>query len=355
MTTVNARAALRRLALAAAFSTPLIQAGGLAGEDPPVRHDDVHHSSAAFPRSSSSEAWAYLPKAERGQGQPLPGWARALARSLPRTTAAMLELDWLHRAKNPIGPVLRGEMRWVAAEANRCACSRATAEADLRRAGIDGPRIDALRAGPDRWPAEDRAALLFARQMTLNAAAVTDADVEALRKAYGDEKLVAMVLLLAHANFQDRLLLTLGIPPEEGGPRPPVDCRFSREKVALEVPARARPEERQGPDVPAVVDDPGWAGLGFETLQANLDNQRSNGGRIRVPTFAEYMAKLPADAPRPKAPMKIKWSLVCMVYQPALAAGWSACTSAFREEAKQDRVFEESLFWVVTRTIHCFY
>ena len=28
---------------------------------------------------------------------------------------------------------------------------------------------------------------------------------------------------------------------------------------------------------------------------------------------------------------------------------------AFGEEAKQDRVFEESLFWVVTRTIHCFY
>ena len=44
-----------------------------------------------------------------------------------------------------------------------------------------------------------------------------------------------------------------------------------------------------------------------------------------------------------------------MGYQPELAAAWSACTRAFREEAKQDRVFEESLFWVVTRTIHCFY
>ena len=44
-----------------------------------------------------------------------------------------------------------------------------------------------------------------------------------------------------------------------------------------------------------------------------------------------------------------------MGYQPELAAAWSACTRAFGQEAKQDRVFEESLFWIVTRTIHCFY
>jgi hypothetical protein len=44
-----------------------------------------------------------------------------------------------------------------------------------------------------------------------------------------------------------------------------------------------------------------------------------------------------------------------MGYQPELAAAWSSCTRNFGEEAKQDRVFEESLFWVVTRTIHCFY
>ena len=41
--------------------------------------------------------------------------------------------------------------------------------------------------------------------------------------------------------------------------------------------------------------------------------------------------------------------------RPSLALAWSACTRAFGEEAKQDRVFEESLFWVVTRQIHCFY
>ena len=57
----------------------------------------------------------------------------------------------------------------------------------------------------------------------------------------------------------------------------------------------------------------------------------------------------------PKNPLRIKWSLVCLGYQPELARGWGACTRAFAEESKQDRVFEESLFWVVTRTLNCFY
>ena len=56
-----------------------------------------------------------------------------------------------------------------------------------------------------------------------------------------------------------------------------------------------------------------------------------------------------------RPPLRIRWSLVCMGYQPELTLAWFACTRAFAEEAKQDRVFEESLFWVVTRSLQCFY
>ena len=95
--------------------------------------------------------------------------------------------------------------------------------------------------------------------------------------------------------------------------------------------------------------------LGFEALQ---NGPELPAGESRPDPRADLrgvLKKLPADAPTPKAPVRIKWSLVCMGYQPELASAWSACTRAFGEEAKQDRVFEESLFWVVTRTIHCFY
>ncbi len=231
----------------------------------------------------------------------------------------------------------------------------ATAEADLRREGLDSLRIMSLRGGPDHWPAEERAALNFARKMTIDAASVTDAEVAALRKQYGEEKLVAMVLLLAYSNFQDRLLLTLGVHLEEGGSLAPIEVHFSPDAPPPPVPARACPEDLHGPAVPLMVDDPEWVELGFDVLQTSLSSQRANGGRIRVPSFEEYLKKLPKDAPPPKAPVRIRWSLVCMGYQPRLASAWSACTRAFGDEAEQDRVFEESLFWVVTRSIHCFY
>jgi alkylhydroperoxidase family enzyme len=308
-----------------------------------------------FAPLSLEEAWRRLPAVEKGAGQRLPNWALVTARYLPRTTAAMLELDWLHRTQNEIGPVLRGKMRWVAADANRCEYTRASAEADLRRAGLDDESIANLKGGPKRWPPAERGALEFARDMTLDAGSVTDLQVAGLRKAYGEEKLVAMVLLLAAANFQDRLLLSLGVALEEGGPLPPIEVRFSRSAPAPAVPKRSNPDDLHGPDVPTKVDDPDWLELGYDVLQKGLDRQRANDGRIRVPSFEDVLKKLPADAPRPKAPVRIRWSLVCMGYQPRLASAWSACTRNFGEEAKQDRVFEESLFWVVTRTINCFY
>src|SRR5262245_14948506 len=69
------------------------------------------------PLLSDAEAWRRLPEATEGAGKPLPAWARALAGALPRTTAAVLELDYLQRARSPLGPALRAKMRWVAARA----------------------------------------------------------------------------------------------------------------------------------------------------------------------------------------------------------------------------------------------
>ena len=83
------------------------------------------------------------------------------------------------------------------------------------------------------------------------------------------------------------------------------------------------------------------------------DVRQELGAAVRVESDAET-ERVPAVRGR-GAPIRIRWSLVTMGYQPEMAAAWSACTRAFGQEAKQDRVFEESLFWIVTRTIHCFY
>src|SRR4051812_24314850 len=103
---------------------PLLLASAVQAEGPRV------------PLLDLEKTWERLPKAESGGGVPLPSWARALADSLPRTTAAMLDLDRLHRTESPLGPILQGKMRWVIADANRCEYSKAYAVADLRRAGL---------------------------------------------------------------------------------------------------------------------------------------------------------------------------------------------------------------------------
>src|SRR5262249_5823915 len=157
-----------------------------------------------------------------------------------RTAAAMLELDYRQRAGSPLDSKLRARMRWVAATVNKSPYGAAYALADLKRAGATEEEVKTLTgAGP--WPEAERDALGFARKMTLAAATVTDAEVTRLRERYGDTAVVAMVQLLAYANFQDRLLLSLDLPVEVGGPLPPVQVRFAKGMPAPAVPPRVRP------------------------------------------------------------------------------------------------------------------
>src|SRR5579875_3795269 len=93
-----------------------------------------------FPPLGNDEAWELLPRAN----PPLPTWARTLAPSLPRTTVAMLELDYLHRANNPLGRTLAGKLRWMVAHAIGCAYGERYAEADLRRAGLPESDVKSL-------------------------------------------------------------------------------------------------------------------------------------------------------------------------------------------------------------------
>ncbi len=99
--------------------------------------------TSRLPSLSNNDAWKLLPRAEPA----LPAWARTLIDSLPKTTALMLKLDYVHRVKNPLGQLLYGKLRWVAADAIGCAYSRRYAEADLRRAGITEVELKRLMTG----------------------------------------------------------------------------------------------------------------------------------------------------------------------------------------------------------------
>jgi hypothetical protein len=279
----------------------------------------------------------------------------------------MLDLDYAQRADNPLPPRLRAQLRWVAAHANRCEYAKAYARADYVRAGGKAEDIDGLPGQLERLPEPERLALQLVRQLTEAAYAVTDAQVARLVEHYSEKQVVAIVLVAAYATFQDRLLLALGVGVEPSGPLPPVRVKFRAPPPAKEPPKdkgakapeppkrKVTPPAKNPPPVPAVVDDPEWTAVPYDALQQRLAAQKERRkARIRIPDWETVRNNLP-ESTRPKQPVRIRWSLVNYGYQPGLARAWLGGLRAFRGESDLDVVYQESLFWVVTRSVQCFY
>jgi hypothetical protein len=161
-----------------------------------------------------------------------------------------------------------------------------------------------------------------------------------------------MVLLLAYANFQDRLILALDIPLEVGEPLEPLDVGFSRpppgkpittvgrrRELDADLPVGPRNAQGKGVNTTVRTADLNWGGLDFGSLQCALDQQSARPARIKLPV----------------EPGAIQWGLVGRTYQPELADAWSACARAFGNEADQDPLLEQSMFWVITHALNCFY
>jgi hypothetical protein len=259
---------------------------------------------------------------------------------LPLTTARALELDAIHRTGDRLDPRLRALARWSAADANGCEHGRALALADFRRqCGRDD--LAALAADRQRLTRLEHAAVAFSRRMMTEAFAVTDAEVAELLGYLGEEQLVALVKLLAHASYQDRLILALGA--EEGEIPPPITSKF----------ARPRPGSPALPAMP-VRNETATPTDAWGDSREQLARQKARSGRIRVPTREEVLARIGAGHPLAWQ-AGIAWSRACYTYQPELTDVWFATTAAFRQETALDVVFQSSVFWVITDALRCFY
>jgi alkylhydroperoxidase family enzyme len=303
-----------------------------------------------LPMLENDVAWKRLPGAPDA-AQPLPHWARILAGPMPLTTARMLELDALHRTGDRLDARLRCLTRWAAADANGCAYSKAVAAADLHRCGCSLDDLPTLVTAPERLPELERAAMAFARKMMRQTHAVTDAEVKHLVDLAGEERVVALVALLAHATFQDRLLLALRAPTEPEGGVPPVTVQFARPQPKEAPPGGAPPGATPKPvsDKEGPPPSPEWLGL-----REKLDKQRARAGRIQAPSPDRVLKRLGEKHPAAWQ-TAIVWSRVCYGYQPELTDAWFECTGAFRRESNLDPLVQTSIFWVVTESIECFY
>lgn len=281
----------------------------------------------------NATAWQHLPAAAHGTGAPLPVWARALAPNLPCTVAAMLELDYQHRVKSPLEAELRAVVRRAVAQANACRYGEAEAEADLHRAGpAESPST--------RRPAVDGDVLAFARKLTLAGATVSDDEVASLRQRYGDKQLVALVQLIAYANFQDRLLRALGLD-RQLDETAAAAVSFTRQPLGTTLirPRQKPPASAGGVGGLAGENRAGVAGDAAAILM-QMESQKTRRPRIALSDAA-------ADV--------VHWGEVCRKHQPELTGAWFVCMRSFGAEAYQDPVLEASVLWVVSRTQRSFY
>ena len=308
-----------------------------------------------MPSMGDEACWGRLPRAIEGAGQPLPSWVKAVASQLPRTAAAMLELDLAPRTRGPLDPALRAKMRWVIAHANRSSYPEAYALADARRGGMNEDAIRALTGDPAAWPEVDRDPLEFARLHTLAAPTIPDALLARLRERYGDKQVAAMVLLGAYGNFQDRIVLELDLRIEDGGPLAPVRGKFATDafQAVSILPSQAELPGAIRAGSTVVDRDPEWPTLDHDELQTRLERQQDQTLRLPIPPCEEVKKSL--SPPLASRPTRIVWNLVCFAYEPELAIPWSVTTRTMWAEAKSDRGFEERLFWVQTRAVRCNY
>jgi alkylhydroperoxidase family enzyme len=301
-----------------------------------------------FAPAPDTDAWKLLPREET----PLPVWARVLAPSQPRTTALLLNLDYLHRTTTAVDADLRVKLRWIVADANRSVYCKSYAQYDGEKVGVDCKKWAASLASNDKQlPVAEFAAVQFARKLSLEASRVTDDDMAQLIKLFGERKVVAIVHLVAFANFQTRLMTAIGAEVEDLGPLPPTDAKFSTSPSKYTVPAR--------PDWTAVreakvaqVAKPDWRDLDIADVRKSMEQQKTRTSRIKLPP-TESLDPLPADMR--KRMEKVIWSNVSLGYQPQLTQAWFATMGSFSQEARLDPVFSSSLFWVVTRSVDCFY
>jgi alkylhydroperoxidase family enzyme len=298
------------------------------------------------------KAWEQLPVKK----PPLPAWARVLVTPLPKTTGAMLDLDRLHRAENPLGPVLAAKLRWIAADALGCKYSTREAETDLRRAGLTKEQVDEFTDPAKPYPDSEQALFKFARKLTKAAYTVTDDEFAMVLKQLGPEKITAVVHTVAFANFQFRIITALGVEPEPGSGVPPLPALLDpAARASVETPKR--PEWsllKTGPQ-PKVPTTFKWTedgDGGTPDFFALMDKQKERVSRIPLPD-KKLFADLPAQAKFQAE--NIYWMTVGMGYQPKMTETWFAAMRQFQSESGLNRVFANSVFWMVTRCNDCFY
>ena len=317
---------------------------------------------------SNEEAWKLLPPSDGTRTEALPIWARMMVNELPRTTAAYLELDRSQRTLGAVAPGLRAACRWVAAKTSGCEYSQAVAQADGKLANVPAEKWASLEEGSWKvWSADERLALEFAKRMAIDSDEIPDEFFTDLVSKFGNEAAACMVLHSAYASFQDRFLLCLQITTDSSSGRPPVTARFDPAELVSTTTPPPKPSPSTNAVSPAqaepaaVLAKPSrlksieYTWLPFEGLQERLAQQRHRKTRLPIPEWDAIAPKLPVGLM--DKPSAIVWYRIAFGYAAELAVPFEIYMRTAGSEVSKnwDRIFGNSIFWIVTDAMKCPY
>jgi len=261
----------------------------------------------------------------------------------------MLELDYLQREKNPLGKELSSLIRWTVADALKSPFGKKTAEEDLRQMKPVSEWAGKLGES-EKLPANTRLVADFARKLTLAGYTVTDEEFAEVLRIHGPEKTTAIVHSVAYANFHNRVILGMGAG---GEPKPAIPLKFPADQIT-KIESLARPpwDDLKSTQATGLSIKPDWDRAGATEIDSRLEQQKARTLRIPLPDSSRFAAFPPKERENAQ---RVLWTTVSAGYQPDLTRSWFGARAMFLEEAKVDRVFTNSMFWVVTRTNNCFY
>lgn len=157
---------------------------------------------------------AVLPLADREAAGRLadgaPQWARLLA-TFPVAGKARAAAYLACRDRGTLPARLKALLAWTAARHDRAWYALDVARRQLEAVGISPTAAFALERAAT-LPAAERAALAFARKLTVAPAEVTDADVERLRQHYQDSEVAQIVHQICTAAFFNRVTEAARLP-----------------------------------------------------------------------------------------------------------------------------------------------
>ncbi len=133
---------------------------------------------------------------------------------------------------------------------------------------------------------------------------------------------------------------------------PPIAMKFDIDAAKSNAPARLPWDDLKAAKAGGLSVRVEWSKADAEELNRTLAKQQERTLRIPLPDESRIDALSGREKEQAE---RILWNTISSGYQPELTRAWFACLSAFYEEAKPDRVFTNSMFWVVTRTNDCFY